>query len=865
MNLTVILDIAIGLIFIYLILSLLAAEIQELIATLLQWRATHLKESIEVLLSGGRGTAEEKRIKELTDRLYANPLIKNINQEAQGKIETSFRNIGWNITKFYRGETGKEGSVFGQNPNNSEDEKITGPSYIPAETFTTTLLETSQITILNQKLSQLRLKQFKEEQFKSVEDIVKDIKDNLKGDDKSKLETELLELNLKLEQIVVDFKNSKADLITSFDRIGYRLNEFSAYLPKTQELNKEGNINEDAKILFHERMNSLIQDIFEKPEKKTVALGWLKPSLNEIIEAINNKESTTYQEVIEVMTNVLKAQAVLRIEKIKDETLIKTRASLSDFETSNQETVAAIFSNLNTEFEQLENEINKVVIRLRKSELDLSASLEQMEKVLNDYITRSENYLPENNGESFRKQMPSLRQVTLEISKDETLNRITTIVDNLKLGEGLNEDTKRDTLARLNEEFEWLKKEFNKIIEKRTTDLSISLEQMTEKLEDYTNRSGNCFHKGASSRNEFVDEQQVKSIKLTKEDFVRQVKAIKHNVFYTISALPKWLRMNPTEIKEQISLNAEIYRKIVEAVNDKEGETYQGIVAAINDLPQPVKESLSVLGRRAQEKVERVEQEFEQFQQEVEIWFDRSMDRASGVYRRNARGVAILIGFLIALAANADSFHMVNRLSKDGDLRNAITQNAQALTTNCPPTTSPSTPPVGESPPPLTQLDCIRMETDTALEKVTLPIGWSADKLTEQWKLPNENNRKPKFNSLEDWLAWLMVHILLPVLGFALLIFLGILTITTRKVPTEFKYLLLPLLCTFTVVLVIFTGAKVIVGWFLSAVAISMGAPFWFDLLGKVINVRNTGNKPASSAKNEATSKEQASSTRSGS
>jgi ABC-type transport system involved in cytochrome bd biosynthesis fused ATPase/permease subunit len=40
-----------------------------------------------------------------------------------------------------------------------------------------------------------------------------------------------------------------------------------------------------------------------------------------------------------------------------------------------------------------------------------------------------------------------------------------------------------------------------------------------------------------------------------------------------------------------------------------------------------------------------------------------------------------------------------------------------------------------------------------------------------------------------------------------------------------------------------------ICGWFVSGVAISMGAPFWFDLLGKVVNVRNTGKAPTSSAK----------------
>ena len=33
---------------------------------------------------------------------------------------------------------------------------------------------------------------------------------------------------------------------------------------------------------------------------------------------------------------------------------------------------------------------------------------------------------------------------------------------------------------------------------------------------------------------------------------------------------------------------------------------------------------------------------------------------------------------------------------------------------------------------------------------------------------------------------------------------------------------------------------QVLFGWVISAIAISMGAPFWFDLLGKVMNVRNT-------------------------
>ena len=36
-------------------------------------------------------------------------------------------------------------------------------------------------------------------------------------------------------------------------------------------------------------------------------------------------------------------------------------------------------------------------------------------------------------------------------------------------------------------------------------------------------------------------------------------------------------------------------------------------------------------------------------------------------------------------------------------------------------------------------------------------------------------------------------------------------------------------------------GWQAIFGWLMTGVAVAMGAPFWFDILGKLINVRNTG------------------------
>jgi hypothetical protein len=38
-------------------------------------------------------------------------------------------------------------------------------------------------------------------------------------------------------------------------------------------------------------------------------------------------------------------------------------------------------------------------------------------------------------------------------------------------------------------------------------------------------------------------------------------------------------------------------------------------------------------------------------------------------------------------------------------------------------------------------------------------------------------------------------------------------------------------------------------GCLMTALAISLGAPFWFDLLGRLVNLRATGAKPAKADK----------------
>jgi hypothetical protein len=37
----------------------------------------------------------------------------------------------------------------------------------------------------------------------------------------------------------------------------------------------------------------------------------------------------------------------------------------------------------------------------------------------------------------------------------------------------------------------------------------------------------------------------------------------------------------------------------------------------------------------------------------------------------------------------------------------------------------------------------------------------------------------------------------------------------------------------------------VVCGWLLTALAASLGAPFWFDMLSRFVNIRNAGKAPS--------------------
>jgi len=62
----------------------------------------------------------------------------------------------------------------------------------------------------------------------------------------------------------------------------------------------------------------------------------------------------------------------------------------------------------------------------------------------------------------------------------------------------------------------------------------------------------------------------------------------------------------------------------------------------------------------------------------LETWFNESMDRVSGWYRRKAKFIAIVVGFVMAVVLNADTVHVANTLWTDSNLRASLAAGAAA-------------------------------------------------------------------------------------------------------------------------------------------------------------------------------------------
>lgn len=197
----------------------------------------------------------------------------------------------------------------------------------------------------------------------------------------------------------------------------------------------------------------------------------------------------------------------------------------------------------------------------------------------------------------------------------------------------------------------------------------------------------------------------------------------------------------------------------------------------------------------------------DQIQKKVEVWFDQSMDRVSGWYKRKAQCNALLLAALITLLMNADTVQIIKRLWVDPSLRASVVEQAKARvqkeeTLPTAKYNDPDNPDSGE--PIRVEYPAVSQQEQELLEQL---MGWTSDWGVHD-RLVSENAGASWFSVQTLWLGWLVKNRLL--------------------------------------------------GWILSALAISLGAPFWFDLLNRFMRVRNAGVSPQESDKTKAQNKKDA-------
>jgi hypothetical protein len=171
------------------------------------------------------------------------------------------------------------------------------------------------------------------------------------------------------------------------------------------------------------------------------------------------------------------------------------------------------------------------------------------------------------------------------------------------------------------------------------------------------------------------------------------------------------------------------------------------------------------------------------------------MDRASGVFKRHSQWVALIIGLILASLLNVDSVDLTLYLWREPSVREALARNAADFD--------------------LTQSE-LEANPEEALQNfrnqfvgLSLPIGWGFTRVDSAAFYDDQCQLFPGEGQAFG----------LPVIGSNLCI--------TPPNPNNQANL-----------------AVKVLGILLTALAARQGAPFWFDILKRVVNLRSTGANP---------------------
>jgi hypothetical protein len=260
------------------------------------------------------------------------------------------------------------------------------------------------------------------------------------------------------------------------------------------------------------------------------------------------------------------------------------------------------------------------------------------------------------------------------------------------------------------------------------------------------------------------------------------------------------------------------------------------------------------------------QKDVDRFKALLERWFDETMDRTSGWYKRQSQLILFIIGLVLAIIFNVDTIAIQAILSKDKGAREQLVQLAVRSTGKYDTLTRQFT----------------KVRTKDSTKAYVIDSLHPAKDSAFVWQYTYHDTSTVSDSALKDAYKVVMndVNNANSILGLGTSYTdsckkceeindsincsthppdsttLDRLQSSLKKrncdklLCKQFKWLQYHPLQG--------GGATTIIGWILTALAISLGAPFWFDILNKVIRLRAAGPKPSDKDSNTPNSKNSA-------
>lgn len=238
--------------------------------------------------------------------------------------------------------------------------------------------------------------------------------------------------------------------------------------------------------------------------------------------------------------------------------------------------------------------------------------------------------------------------------------------------------------------------------------------------------------------------------------------------------------------------------------------------------------------------------DIEKFKKKLEGWFDDTMERTSGWYKRYVKYILFVVGLGLAIGFNVDSVKITKKLMHDPKLREQMVQNANTF--------------LEKNKQLSTQLQNVKSDNEeeatlvTSIKNKLAKPGidpMTKEDLEKQLAIAeqslhagNENYSQLKTNyDSSTAISNKLMDSAKAMINGEIKNVNDLMGLGWHERVKDQHSTLHGFMCFRCNDM----DSSAIVGWLITALAISLGAPFWFDLLNKLTKLRATGGKVDSS------------------